>query len=151
MADTVNGAATAEPHGKVKQITLPSGATAEVRKGRGKDLMRAHRAVRGKDDPMAISFALIAELTNIDGKTIVYEDVLDEPLGCADAADGDYGIGFSTPSAAVFAGLVQFGFSVEELSGMEFEEIAYWMAAVMEHSEAMRTAAEKAAERSDGR
>jgi len=80
MADTVNGAATAEPHGKVKQITLPSGATAEVRKGRGKDLMRAHRAVRGKDDPMAISFALIAELTNIDGKMIVYEDVLEMNL-----------------------------------------------------------------------
>jgi hypothetical protein len=80
MADTVNGAATAEPHGKAKQITLPSGATAEVRKGRGKDLMRAHRAVRGKDDPMAISFALIAELTNIDGKTIVYEDVLEMNL-----------------------------------------------------------------------
>ena len=80
MADTVNGAATAEPHGKVKQITLPSGATAEVRKGRGKDLMRAHRAVRGKDDPMAISFALIAELTNIDGKAIVYEDVLEMNL-----------------------------------------------------------------------
>ena len=80
MADTVNGAATAELHGKVKQITLPSGATAEVRKGRGKDLMRAHRAVRGKDDPMAISFALIAELTNIDGKTIVYEDVLEMNL-----------------------------------------------------------------------
>ena len=80
MADTVNGAATAEPHGKVKQITLPSGATAEVRKGRGKDLMRAHRAVRGKDDPMAIAFALIAELTNIDRKTIVYEDVLEMNL-----------------------------------------------------------------------
>ncbi len=80
MAETGNGAATAEPHGKVKQITLPSGATAEVRKGRGKDLMRAHRAVRGKDDPMAISFALIAELTNIDGKTIVYEDVLEMNL-----------------------------------------------------------------------
>ncbi len=80
MADTVNGAATAEPHGKVKQITLPSGATAEVRKGRGKDLMRAHRAVRGKDDPMAIAFALIAELANIDGKTIVYEDVLEMNL-----------------------------------------------------------------------
>ena len=80
MADTRNGAATTEPDGKVKQITLPSGATAEVRKGRGKDLMRAHRAVRGNDDPMAISFALIAELTNIDGRTIVYEDVLEMNL-----------------------------------------------------------------------
>jgi hypothetical protein len=34
---------------------------------------------------------------------------------------------------------------------MEFEEIAYWMAAVMEHSEAMRAAAEKAAGGSNGR
>jgi len=29
---------------------------------------------------------------------------------------------------------------------MEFEEIAYWMAAVAEHGEAVRAAAEKAAE-----
>ena len=29
---------------------------------------------------------------------------------------------------------------------MEFEEIAYWMIAVTEHGEAMRAAAEKAAE-----
>ncbi len=29
---------------------------------------------------------------------------------------------------------------------MEFEEIAYWMAAVMEHGEAVRAAGEKAAE-----
>jgi hypothetical protein len=82
MAEAKNVTATTEPYGKVKQITLPSGATAEVRKGRGKDLMRAHRAVRGNDDPMAIAFALIAELTNIGGKLIVYEDVLE--MGLAD-------------------------------------------------------------------
>ena len=29
---------------------------------------------------------------------------------------------------------------------MEFEELAYWMAAAAEHEEAMRAAAEKAAE-----
>ena len=80
MAEDKNGAATTEPHGKVKQITLPSGTMAEIRKGRGKDLMRAHRAVRGNDDPMAIAFALIAELANIDGKRIVYEDVLEMDL-----------------------------------------------------------------------
>ena len=77
-----NGAAVVQIIADTKTITLPSGATAEVRKGRGKDLMRAHRAVRGKDDPMAIAFALIAELTNIDGKPIVYEDVLE--MGLAD-------------------------------------------------------------------
>jgi hypothetical protein len=82
MSEKRNGAGVIEIIGDTKTITLPSGATAEVRKGRGKDLMRAHRAVRGKDDPMAIAFALIAELTNIDGKSIVYEDVLE--MGLAD-------------------------------------------------------------------
>ena len=77
-----NGAAGVQIIADTKTITLPSGAMAEVRKGRGKDLMRAHRAVRGKDDPMAIAFALIAELSNIDGKPIVYEDVLE--MGLAD-------------------------------------------------------------------
>jgi hypothetical protein len=81
MADKPNGAAIGIA-GATKTITLPSGAMAEVRKGRGKDLMRAHRAVRGNDDPMAIAFALIAELANIDGKAIVYEDVLE--MGLAD-------------------------------------------------------------------
>ena len=80
MPEKQNCAGVIEIIGDTKTITLPSGATAEVRKGRGKDLMRAHRAVRGKDDPMAIAFALIAELTNIDGKTIVYEDVLEMNL-----------------------------------------------------------------------
>ena len=80
MSDKQNGAGVIEIIAASKTITLPSGATAEVRKGRGKDLMRAHRAVRGNDDPMAISFALIAELANIDGKAIVYEDVLEMDL-----------------------------------------------------------------------
>jgi|SRR5690242_20095369 len=82
MSEKRNGAGVIEIIVEAKTITLPCGATAEVRKGRGKDLMRAHRAVRGKDDPMAIAFALIAELTNIDGKSIVYEDVLE--MGLAD-------------------------------------------------------------------
>jgi hypothetical protein len=82
MAEKHNGGAVIEIVADTKTITLPSGATAEIRKGRGKDLMRAHRAVRGKDDPMAIAFALIAELTNMDGKLIVYEDVLE--MGLAD-------------------------------------------------------------------
>ena len=82
MAERHSGGAVIENIADTKTITLPSGATAEVRKGRGKDLMRAHRAVRGKDDPLAIAFALIAELTSVDGKLIVYEDVLE--MGLAD-------------------------------------------------------------------
>ena len=45
-----------------RTTTLPSGKRAEVRKGKGRDLMRAHRAVAGNTEPMSVSFALIAEL-----------------------------------------------------------------------------------------
>ena len=65
-----------------KTMTLPSGRAAEIREGKGKDLMRAHRAVRGNDDPMAITFALIAELVSVEGRPLVYEDVLE--MGLAD-------------------------------------------------------------------
>ena len=63
-----------------RQITLPSGKTAEVRKGKGRDLIRAHRAVADKSEPMSVSFALIAELARVDGKPLVYEDILDMDL-----------------------------------------------------------------------
>jgi hypothetical protein len=64
-----------------KEIKLPSGKLALVRKGFGRDLMRAHRAVGHNPEPTAITFALIAELAQVDGKTIVYEDVQAMELG----------------------------------------------------------------------
>lgn len=60
----------------VRSITLPSGKTAILRKGKGRDLMHAQRAVVGNSDPTAVEFALIAELTQIADGPIVYEDVL---------------------------------------------------------------------------
>lgn len=60
-----------------RQLELPSGKTARIRKGKGRDLMRAHRATAGNPEPMAVMFALIAELTEADGHSLVYEDVLD--------------------------------------------------------------------------
>jgi hypothetical protein len=63
-----------------RKITLPSGKTAEVRKGKGRDLMRAHRAVAGTAEPMSVSFALIAELATLEGKPLLYEDVLEMDL-----------------------------------------------------------------------
>lgn len=59
-----------------KLLTLPSGRTASIRKGLGRDLMRAQRAAGVSADASAVVFALIAELAEIDGKRIVYEDVL---------------------------------------------------------------------------
>lgn len=65
---------------EIRSLTLPSGKTATLRKGRGRDLMRAQRAVAGNPDPTAVVFALIAELAQIDGAPIVYEDVLEMDL-----------------------------------------------------------------------
>lgn len=62
-----------------RTIELPSGVHAEVRKGYGRDLMRAQRAAAGGDGS-AIVFALIAEVTRLDGRRIVYEDVLEMDL-----------------------------------------------------------------------
>jgi hypothetical protein len=66
---------------RLRSIALPSGRAATIRKGKGRDLMRAQRAVSGNSDPTAVVFALIAELTQIDGAPIVYEDVVEMDLG----------------------------------------------------------------------
>ena len=57
-------------------LVLPSGKSAAIRKGCGRDLMRAQRVVGASNDPNAVVFALIAELVEIDGEKIVYEDLL---------------------------------------------------------------------------
>lgn len=57
-------------------LILPSGKRAAIRKGCGRDLMRAQRVVGASNDPNAVVFALIAELVEIDGEKIVYEDLL---------------------------------------------------------------------------
>ncbi len=64
-----------------RDIALPSGKRASIRPGKGRDLMRAQRAVAGDPEPSAVIFALIAELTQIDGAPIVYEDVVEMDLG----------------------------------------------------------------------
>lgn len=58
-----------------KTVTLPSGKTATIREGKGRDLLQAQRLV-GKDTD-AMPYALIALRCQIDGAPIVYEDVLD--------------------------------------------------------------------------
>ena len=73
------GGAEPKEREEVRTIDLPSGARAEVRKGYGRDLMRAQRAAAG-GDASAVVFALIAEVTRVDGRKIVYEDVLEMDL-----------------------------------------------------------------------
>src|ERR1700674_5192600 len=74
----ISGAAAGDDQA-ARTIELPSGARAEVRKGYGRDLMRAQRAAAGSD-ANAVIFALIAEVTRVDGHKIVYEDVLEMDL-----------------------------------------------------------------------
>ncbi len=77
---SINGVRVEQGPGKDvadnKVLILPSGRSASIRKGLGRDLMRAQRAAGASADASAVVFALIAELAEIDGKRVVYEDVL---------------------------------------------------------------------------
>ena len=60
-----------------KTITLPTGKTATIKEGKGFDLLKAQRNAKTSDE---IPYALIAELAEIDGQKLVYEDVLELDL-----------------------------------------------------------------------
>jgi hypothetical protein len=64
---------------EVKSLILPSGRAAALRKPKVRDLLRAHRAVGFSGEPMAITMALVAEVSQIDGRVLVYEDLLELP------------------------------------------------------------------------
>ena len=61
----------------MKQLSLPTGKTATIRGGKGKDLLNAQRKSKTPDE---IMFALIAELTEIDEQPLIYEDLLEMEL-----------------------------------------------------------------------
>ena len=60
-----------------KTITLPSGKVATIHKGVGFDLLQAQTKAK---TPEEIPYALIAELCEIDGNFLVYEDILELPI-----------------------------------------------------------------------
>ncbi|MDD3012619.1 MAG: hypothetical protein PHC34_02825 [Candidatus Gastranaerophilales bacterium] len=61
----------------MKELTLPSGKTAKFKDGKGRDLLNAQRKAKTPDE---ILFALIAEIAEIDGQTVIYEDLLEMDL-----------------------------------------------------------------------
>lgn len=61
----------------MREIELPSGKKAKIRQGKGKDLIKAQRAAKSPDE---IGMALIAELTTIDDKPVMFEDLLEMDL-----------------------------------------------------------------------
>jgi hypothetical protein len=62
---------------ETKVIKLPSGRTAEFRKPKVRDLLQAHRVTGFSNEPMCVAMALAAEVTLVDGRPIIYEDVLE--------------------------------------------------------------------------
>lgn len=61
----------------MKELTLPSGKTAKFKDGKGRDLLNAQRKAKTPDE---ILFALIAEIAEIDGTAVIYEDLLEMDL-----------------------------------------------------------------------
>ena len=60
-----------------KKITLSDGKVAVIKDGKGRDLLNAQKKAKSSDE---IPYALIAELTEIDGNYLVYEDILELPI-----------------------------------------------------------------------
>lgn len=60
-----------------KELTLPSGKIAKIKAGRGFDLLEAQKKAKTSEE---IPYALIAELVEIDGQALVYEDILELDL-----------------------------------------------------------------------
>lgn len=69
-----------------KTLTLPSGKTAVIRNGKGNDLLQAQMKAKNSEE---IPYALIAELAEIDGQALVYEDILEMDLPDVVALQGE--------------------------------------------------------------
>ena len=69
-----------------KIVTLPSGKIAALEEGKGRDLLQAQMKAKTSEE---IPYALIAELAEIDGQKLVYEDILEMDLGDVIALQGE--------------------------------------------------------------
>jgi len=58
-----------------RDVPLPSGKKASIRRGKGRDLVLASRMAGGGTDTIRLTYGIIAVLTRIDGKPITIEDV----------------------------------------------------------------------------
>ena len=56
---------------------MSDGKLAVIKDGKGLDLLNAQKKAKTSDE---IPYALIAELTEIDGNYLVYEDILELPI-----------------------------------------------------------------------
>lgn len=68
---------------ETRTIALPSGRSATLRVAKVRDLLQAHRVAQFSSEPMTLAMALVAQVALLDGKPVLYEDLLELP-----AADG---------------------------------------------------------------
>lgn len=76
-----------------KTLILPSGKTATIKQGKGYDLLQAQMKAKNSEE---IPYALIAELAEIDGQALVYEDILEMDLSDVVALQGEISGKFQT-------------------------------------------------------
>jgi len=60
-----------------KELTLSDGRKVIIKEGKGIDLLNAQKKAKTSDE---IPYALLAELCEIDGQYLVYEDILELPI-----------------------------------------------------------------------
>ena len=60
-----------------KELTLSDGRKVIIKDGKGIDLLNAQKKAKTSDE---IPYALLAELCEIDGQYLVYEDILELPI-----------------------------------------------------------------------
>jgi hypothetical protein len=68
---------------ETRTIMLPSGRSVTLRTAKVRDLLQAHRVIQFSNEPMTLAMALVAQVASLDGKPVIYEDLLELP-----AADG---------------------------------------------------------------
>jgi hypothetical protein len=91
--------ATSKSAKVLKEVTLPSGAKAVFYDRKGIALINAQR--KAADDTSRISFALLSEIVEIDGKALLMEEM--EEMGLFDVMElskvlGELGKSGPTPS-----------------------------------------------------
>lgn len=63
----------------MKEVDLPSGKKAKIRKGKGADLVKAQMMAEG--EPYKMQLGMIAAVTQIDDKPVTLEDLMDMDWG----------------------------------------------------------------------
>ena len=103
-----------------KTLTLPSGKVATLKKGRGYDLLQAQQKAKTSEE---IPYALIAELAEIDGQKLVYEDILELDLEDVIALNC---IDVLPDSQSIIHLCKTTGWQYSEIAEMTIQQLTYW-------------------------